>query len=97
MRRLPGRLGRPEPEEFNMNSPQLWASKITCAAERHLEEAAAILTQQHDWEDARAPLTAAVFEMLGSGPHARLIINLLMHAMVAQRSADQRERASWRR
>ena len=37
-----------------MNTPQLWASKVPCAAERHLEEAAAILTQQHDCEDARA-------------------------------------------
>lgn len=78
-----------------MNAPQLRASEITCAAGRHLEEAAQILTQQHDCEDARGPLTCAVFEMLGSGPHARLIINLLMHAMVAQRSADQRERAQW--
>ena len=80
-----------------MNTPQLWASKVPCAAERHLEEAAAILTQQHDCEDARAPLTCAVFETLGSGPHLRAIVNLLLRAMVAQRNADQHECASWRR
>ena len=80
-----------------MNVSQLWASKITCTAEQHLEEAAHILTQQHDCEDARAPLTSVVFETLGSGPHLRAIVNLLLRAMVAQRNADQRERASWRR
>jgi hypothetical protein len=71
--------------------------KITYDAERHLSEAAHILTQQHDCEVARAPLACAVFETFGSGPHLRAVIELLLRAMVAQRDADQRESAAWRR
>jgi hypothetical protein len=78
-----------------MNAPQRLTLKDT--AERHLEEAAVILTQQHDCEDARGPLTCAVFEALGSGPHLRAVVDLLLRAMVAQRNADQHECAGWRR
>jgi hypothetical protein len=71
--------------------------KIACDAERHLAEAAFVLTQQHDPEGARDPLTSAAFATLGYSQQTRAVVNLLLRAMVAQRDADQREIAGWRR
>jgi hypothetical protein len=76
-----------------MDTPQ----HPTRAADQHLCEAARVLTQQHDCEDAREPLTLAAFEALGSGPHLRAVVDLLLRAMVSQRDADQHEIAQWRR
>jgi hypothetical protein len=76
-----------------MDTPQ----HPTRVADQHLREAARILTQQHDCEDAREPLTLAAFEAFGRGPHLRAVVALLMRAMASQRDADQHEIAQWGR